>query len=112
MQSAEATGTYTLTYTETPTTASTSVTAQKNGSVFLQRFSTGTVSGSITTGDTFSVSLTSPITPYRYLQLSSSLRGVLYVGELEPGVSGTLSSGTFTKIDNENISINAINDAT
>jgi hypothetical protein len=106
------TGTFTVIYNELPTIAGASVIPLKNGSVYLSRASTGTSTGTITTGDTFSATLPSPDGPYRYLSIVSSSRGTLFFGEFEPGMSGTISSGTFTKIDNEDITINGFVDFT
>jgi hypothetical protein len=106
------TGTFSVTYAEFPGSLAGGVFPLKNGSAYLTRLTAGTSTGTITTGDTFSVSLSVTEDAYRYLLLSSSSRGTLYLGELEPGMPGTLASGTFTKIDNEDITINAIADFT
>jgi hypothetical protein len=104
------TGVFSVSFSEVPSLTG-GLLPLKNGSAYLTRITTGSSSGTITTGDTFSVSLTSPDIAYRYVILESTLRGVLFLGELESGMAGPISSPTFTKVDNENISINAIADA-
>jgi hypothetical protein len=106
------TGVFTVIYNELPTIAGASVIPVKNGVTYLSRVSTGTSTGTITTGDTFSATLPSPSGPYRYLSLVSSSRGTLFFGEFEPGMAGTISSPTFTKVDNEDITVNGFVDFT
>ena len=85
---------------------------RKNGLTYLTRTTTGTSTGTITTGDTFSASMQGPTLAYRSLAVVSSKRGTLFFGEREPGTPGSIASGTYTKEDNENITVNGFADQT
>jgi hypothetical protein len=105
-------GSITAILNKLPSGITASLTVRKNGAIFLQRTTTGTSTGTINTGDTFSGSQTGPTLAYRSLTVSSSRRGELFFGEREPGTPGTILSGTYTKEDNENITINGFADQT
>lgn len=67
----------------------------------------GTSSVILMEGDTFSATASSNISAYRELYVNSNIRGNLFSGTRDAGVPGVISSGTFTALDEEIISIDA-----
>jgi len=106
------TGSMTATLGKFPSGITGTLTVLKNGATYLSRTTSGTSTGTISTGDTFSASQTGPTLAYRSLVVGSSRRGQLFFGEREPGTPGAILSGTFTKEDDENITIEGIADQT
>ena len=103
-------GSMTVILSKIPSNTTGTLTVLKNGASYLTRTTTGTSTGTITTGDTFSAAQSGATLAYRSLSVASSRRGTLFFGEREPGTPGVISSGTFTKEDNENITINGLVD--
>ncbi len=78
----------------------------KNGVPYLTMTSTGYSTGTLTEGDTFYATITASQDTYdKYLKVTSSVRGVLFNGYANSGSGNVLSSGTFTKIGSEVISV-------
>jgi hypothetical protein len=102
------TGSMTATLNKIPSNTTGTLTVLKNGASYLTRSTNGTSTGTITTGDTFSASQSGGTLLYRSLVVGSSRRGQLFFGEREPGTPGVISSGTFTKEDDENITIEGL----
>ena len=102
------TGTMNVYLNKQPSNVTGTLTVLKNGASYLTRSTNGTSTGTITTGDTFLASQSGQSLLYRSLVVASSRRGQLFFGEREPGTPGVISSGTFTKEDDENITIEGL----
>ena len=102
------TGTMNVYLNKQPSNVTGTLTVLKNGASYLSRSTNGTSTGTITTGDTFSASQSGATLGYRSLVVGSSRRGQLFFGEREPGTPGSILSGTFTKEDDEDITIEGL----
>ena len=79
----------------------------KNGSNYLTASTSGVYSGTLTAGDTFYVVVNASTTYYKSITITSSVRGILYEYGLANGGS-TVTSGTFTKMGSEVITIDCV----
>lgn len=79
-------------------------TLYKNGSGYLTRSTSGTSNGTLTTGDTFYVTVNATTTYYKGITITSSVRGVLYNYALSK-TGSSVTSLTFTKTGSEIITI-------
>ncbi|WP_417940953.1 DUF5977 domain-containing protein [Flavobacterium sp. RS13.1] len=76
----------------------------KNGTAYISRTTTGISSGTLTTGDTFHVTVTASNIYYKGITIISSVRGILY--NYAPNKTGaSATSPTFTKEGSEEIEI-------
>ncbi len=81
-------------------------TLYKNSHIYLQAYASGTSYKPVSAGETFYVRFSAPTTYYRFLTITSSVRGVLYSYGPTKGGSTVVISPTFTALDAESITVN------